>query len=255
MSDHNIIYNGEFGFSTFERCIREELGEEFWLRLTDGLTLPVMETEPGCQCRNMYQFMERFRTMTDEKTRNVTLSRVRHGLHPAQSAWARDVFLETGDLDLFLQKHYENEMNNFIQLNKNGKDFYGDPVTDEVLAYIRQNPDMISGIRKDNKLYLKALPASIGPYLEACDSKMKRYYSCHCPFAKESILTDTPVSSTLCNCSLGHIKNFWEAVFDRELEGKVLSCALAGDLQCRYSLRIPDDIMEQYVKKQEECHV
>ena len=67
MSDHNIIYNEEFGFSTFERCIREELGEEFWLRLTDGLTLPVMETEPGCQCRNMYQFMERFRTMTDEK--------------------------------------------------------------------------------------------------------------------------------------------------------------------------------------------
>jgi len=84
--------------------------------------------------------------------------------------------------------------------------------------------------------------------LQTSDPKMKCYYACHCPFAKESILAEKTVSSTLCYCSLGHIKNFWEAVFDRELDGEVLTSALKGDMMCTYVVYIPDDIMVSYVK-------
>jgi hypothetical protein len=85
-------------------------------------------------------------------------------------------------------------------------------------------------------------------YLNEVDKKMKRYYACHCPFAKESILAEKIVSSTLCYCSFGHVINFWEAVFDRELEGDVVSSALKGDIKCTYYINIPDDIMNSYVK-------
>ncbi|WP_346938449.1 hypothetical protein [uncultured Clostridium sp.] len=44
------------------------------------------------------------------------------------------------------------------------------------------------------------------------------------------------------------MKNFWEAVFDRELDGDVISSALNGDMLCKDVVYLPDDIMEMYVK-------
>lgn len=80
---------------------------------------------------------------------------------------------------------------------------------------------------------------------------MKRYHACHCPFAKESILSENVVSSALCNCSLGHVMNFAEAFMDRELRGKVVHSVLNGDLICEYEIEIPDDIMQKYVTSEE----
>ena len=80
MGDTNISYDEQFGIGTFKREICSELGEPFWLELTDGLVLPDMETEADCKCRNMYSFISRLETMADEKTVRRILYRVRHGL-------------------------------------------------------------------------------------------------------------------------------------------------------------------------------
>ena len=118
MGDTKISYDEQFGIGTFKREICSELGEPFWLELTDGLVLPDMETEAGCKCCNMHTFICRLEAMADEKTVRKILYRVRHGIHPSQSAWAREEFLEIGDLDMFLQKHLETETERFIELNR-----------------------------------------------------------------------------------------------------------------------------------------
>ena len=69
----------------------------------------------------------------------------------------------------------------------------------------------------------------------------------HCPFAKESILSDMPISPILCYCSLGHVMNFTEAFLGRELEGRVVRSVLNKDLTCEYEITIPEDIMTQYI--------
>lgn len=252
MGDTNINYDDKFGFNTFQREICAELGEKFWKELTDGLTLPDMESECGCQCRNMYLFMEQFERMADIKTVEKILCRVRHGLHPSQSAWARDEFLKIGDLDVFLQKHQDDEMNHFEELNREKKDFYGQDITDEVLEFIRQNPSMLAPVRKGNKLYCMAFPCNMNEYLKTADNRMKRYHACHCPFAKESILSDSVVSPVLCHCSLGHVMNFTEAFLGRELEGRVVHSVLNGDMTCEYEITIPEDIMDSFVREREK---
>lgn len=194
--------------------------------------------------------IENLNVIIDKQTSNRVLSKVRHGLKVSQSSWARERFLEIGDLDQFIQIQYENAVENFIKLNQEGKDFYGDEITDEVLQFVIDNKAMLSAIRKEDKLYVKAFPANMSKYLGAANTKMKRYYACHCPYAKESILTDQPVSSNLCYCSLGHVMNFWEAVFDQSLHGEVLSSALAGDLRCEYVINIPEEITKEYVKSE-----
>ena len=249
MSDTSIIYSDKFGINTFKREICIALGEDCWNELVEGIDLPDIDNECKCQCRNMQVFMRRLEERADAETVKQILYKVRHGLHPSQSAWAREKFLEVGDLDKFLQICHDNEISHFIELNREKKDFYGDEITDEVLEFIKRNPAMLAPVRKGNKLYCMAFPANMQKYLDATDEKMKRYHACHCPFAKESILSEVVVSSTLCNCSLGHVMNFTEAFLGRELEGRVLHSVLGGDLTCEYEITLPDDIMEEYVNK------
>ncbi|MCL2831873.1 MAG: hypothetical protein FWD78_01760 [Treponema sp.] len=248
MSDTSIVYK-KFDFDTFKDEIIKELGEKIWDELTLDNIIPNITAESKCKCVNMIKFMERFDNIVDKDTAKKILSRVRHGLKPSQSAWAREKFLKIGNLDEFMKQSLDEEILKFEKLHNENKDFYGDIITGQVLEYLKSSPSTLIGIRAGNKLHFTAFPAQMHKYLNTDDPKMKRYYACHCPFAKESILTEKVVSSTLCNCSLGHIKNFWEAVFDRELDGEVLTSALKGDLKCTYAVYIPDDIMELYVKQ------
>ena len=80
MGDTKTSYDEQFGIRNFKREICSELGEPFWLELTDGLVLPDMETEAGCKCCNMHTFICRLEAMADEKTVRKILYRVRHGL-------------------------------------------------------------------------------------------------------------------------------------------------------------------------------
>lgn len=247
MGDTKIVYDEKFGITTFKREICAELGEVFWNELVENMELPDIDSESKHQCHNMYLFMNRLEKMADEKTVKKILCRVRHGLHPSQCGWAHKEFMEVGDLDVFLRKHLENELNHFITLNHEKKDFYGQEISDEVLAFIKENPEMLAPVRRGNKLYCMAFPYNMKEYLRATDEKSKRYHACHCPLAKESILSENTVSSALCNCSLGHMMNFAEAFMGRGLEGKVIRSVLKGDVTCEYEIEIPDDIMKTYV--------
>lgn len=249
MGDRTVDYDDTFGFDNFRDEIINGLGYETWQELIKDIDVPDIDAEAGCRCRNMVIFMERFDDLTDSEMANKILSRVRHGLKPSQSAWAREKFLKYDNLDDFIEDGIKKGIEDFDKLCREGKDFYGQPITKEVLDFIKQHPGMLSGVREGNKLYITGFPAYMEEYLKASDTRMKRYHACHCPFAKESILADRTVSSTICYCSLGHVKNYWEAVFDRELDGEVVTSVLKGDTLCTYVVYIPDDIMAAYVKQ------
>ncbi len=239
MGDTNIEYDEAFGIGNFQREIVEQLGARAWEAISDDGAAPAMA-----------DLIERLGQIADAPTVHRILINVRHGLKPSQSAWAREALARAGDLDTFIENQVEQGLRDFENLLREGKDFYGQPVTEEVLAFIRENPGMLSGVREGNILCLTAFPAEMEKYLRADDPVMRRYYACHCPFAKESILEGKTVSATLCHCSLGHVMNFWEAAFDTELTGEVLASALAGDEKCAFSVRIPDHIMERFVHTQ-----
>jgi len=126
-------------------------------------------------------------------------------------------------------------------------EFYGQPITMEVYDFISSIENIFYGKRHGNKIIATAIPFQTLDYLRAKDDKRKRYYMCHCPFARESILSDSPVSKTMCYCSLGHNLAFWETVLDTELSGDVISSALGGDLSCKFVIYLTDELMRKYV--------
>lgn len=247
MGDTNIEYDGKFGINTFKREICAELGDEFWNTLIDSIELPDIEKESSHGCHSMFIFMKRFEELADKESVKKILCRVRHGINPSCSAWAHKELEEFADLDLFLAKHLTSEQEKFVKLNQEKTDFFGQMITDKVLTFLYANPEILAPVRKGNKLHCKAFPENMDAYLNATSDKEKRYHLCECPYAKESILSENNVSPALCNCSLGHVMNFAEALLDKKLNGRVIRSALNGDLICEYEIDIPDDIMEKYV--------
>jgi len=57
-----------------------------------------------------------------------------------------------------------------------------------------------------------------------------------------------PTSKTICYCSLGHTRVFWESALDTALEGEVEESLLGGGMRCRFRIYLPDHIMERYVR-------
>lgn len=87
---------------------------------------------------------------------------------------AVDIFVR-GEFRKALKTVYlplNDELNHFIELNSEKKDFYGQEITDEVLSFIKENPEMLAPVREGNKLYCMAFPDNMKEYLKTTDEKM-----------------------------------------------------------------------------------
>lgn len=123
MGDRTINYEElGFGFHTFRKEICAELGEAFWNELVKDIELPDMNSECGCQCHNMYLFMNRLEKMAESETLKKILCKVRHGLNPSQCEGTHKKFLEIGDLDEYLGDG-EDGVEEFARMNREKRIF------------------------------------------------------------------------------------------------------------------------------------
>ena len=123
-----------------------------------------------------------------------------------------------------LKRHYEENIVWFEQI-----------ITKEAIEYVASNQEILSGVIRDDKLYITKIPYEIDKYLKEEDNKLKRYYACHCSFVRESILSESEdIPKEWCNCSAGFAKFPFEIIFGRELDVKLLKTPIDGDDVCRF---------------------
>jgi hypothetical protein len=169
---------------------------------------------------------------------------VQHGI-PAET-WRRsdaeekEKFRKCGDIDTYLDLKRQERDVLLTRLRDENKLWYTVVITDEVLEFVRSDPEMEVGRREGNKIYISKIPYNAVRYLHETDVKKKRYYACHCPLLREAILKDQPVSPVACHCSLGHASHY-VAGLGQELRGEVLESAIKGDSRCRFVFYIPDE--------------
>lgn len=163
---------------------------------------------------------------------------VQHGI-PA-SAWQKSYEADRArfeqcerDVDEFLALQRRDRDELLTRLRDEGRLWYTVEITDEVLAFATGDPEIEAGRREGGDVYITKIPYNAVRYLQTIDPKMRRYYACHCPLAREAILQDRPISSEICNCSLGHASHYL-AGLGMALEGEVLESAIRGDERCRF---------------------
>lgn len=242
-----IDYNDSIIINILRDEVYENLGKEAWDILTEGIGTPDIHNEAKCGYHTMREFMKRFDKITDKASAKAILANVRHGLKHSQFTWAKEKFSKYNNIDAFIKVCLNEEINNFTKLRDTEKDFYGQVINDEVLEFILSQPGMLTPVRRGSELHITGFPFNMIEYLKETDVRKKRYYACHCPFARESILHENEeVSRTLCYCSLGHAKIMWESIFDIQLDGDVVASVLNGDLLCKYVIFIPQEIIDKY---------
>ena len=146
-----------------------------------------------------------------------------------------------GDLDTYLRLKKQAFVEQLEACQREGRLFFAQEITDEVLDFVNANPEIGGGRREDTVIYETKIPFMTPQYLAETDPVMKRYYYCHCPWAREAIKNgDVSLTATFCNCSAGFHKKSWEAVFGQSLKAEVLESVLKGDDVCRFAIYLPD---------------
>lgn len=151
----------------------------------------------------------------------------------------REVYQACQNVDEFIARKKQGFVAELAACQREGRLFFAQEVTDEVLAFVRDEPEIGGGVRVGNVVYETKIPFLTKQYLAETDPMLKRYYYCHCPWAREAIRSGEEVAPIFCNCSAGFHKKPWEAALGQRIEADVLESVLRGDSRCRFAIHLP----------------
>jgi hypothetical protein len=226
----------------------EKLGQAMGAQVRDevyaGIELPPLGTTSSEKPRITQAVMERLERLVDPETCQQVLS---SGLRHLEDAWyleERTKYAESGGIDAYLERKGLDFIAELKALRDEGGLYFTQPVTDEVIQFVEQHPEIRQGVREGNVLYEAKIPYMTLEYLTATDEHLKRYYYCHCPWVRESLKTgDGSVSPTFCLCSAGFHKKSWEVIFDQPLQAEIVETVLKGDPWCKIAIHLPQEAL------------
>ena len=154
----------------------------------------------------------------------------------------RELFFSSSDIDDYLIKKKAAFIQQLETCQREGRLFFAQEITDEVVTYVRNTPEMGAGLREGNVIYETKIPFMTKEYLAEGDIQLKRYYYCHCPWAREAVKHGGKVATIFCNCSAGFHKRPWEVIFEQPIQVEVLESVLQGDDRCRFAIHLPSHL-------------
>ncbi len=147
------------------------------------------------------------------------------------------------DIDQYLRQKHQRLVDQLDHCREEGELFFSQEISEDVVEYVRNHPETECGVRDGNILYITKIPYNAKQYLAEADTVMKRFYACHCPWARQAIKNGSiRMNPVFCYCSGGFSKKPWEVIFGQSLKVDLLESALKGDLRCRFAVHLPDQL-------------
>jgi hypothetical protein len=157
----------------------------------------------------------------------------------------KERFEKAKSIDEFLADEHRRFMEELAGYMKEGRLWYEQEITPEVLEFIKNNQEINLGVRHGDQIYMTKMPFAPKHYLTEKDPTMKRYYACHCQLARTAVRDGKPnIPSTFCYCSAGYEKLRFDVIFGEPVKIGLLESALKGDPRCRFSITIPKGKMK-----------
>jgi hypothetical protein len=157
----------------------------------------------------------------------------------------KERFEKAKSIDEFLADEHRRFMEELAGYMKEGRLWYEQEITPEVLEFIKNNQEVNLGVRHGDQIYMTKMPFAPKHYLTEKDPTMKRYYACHCQLARTAVRDGKPnIPSTFCYCSAGYEKLRFDVIFGEPVKIGLLESALKGDPRCRFSITIPKGKMK-----------
>jgi len=233
--------------------LAEIAGEEKRDVVFKGLEAPPLGSPPGEFPKVTGLLMERLESELDQGTCRRVLAGNHHRVSIEAFAKHKEWYRKAGSLEQFLKKVHMEAVAELEQFLREDKVWYEQEITPEIIDYVRGNQEVLSGVLRGDRIYMTKFPYAPREYLRETHPLMKRYYMCHCPLARASILTGEPeISPEWCYCSGGFGKLKFDVIFEQETEVEVLETVLDGDMSCRFSVKIPPsaNLMDASIKSE-----
>lgn len=221
------------------------VGEELRDTIFEGLQLPPLGISKLDKARYTHRVMRRMEEVFEESFCREVLSESLRILPDEYFAEQKKDFYQTcgGDIDHYLRLQGRKFVDLLYDHQQRDELFFGQEITDDVIHFVKNNPEIEAGVRKGSLIFVTKIPFNTKAYLEEKDPVAKRYHYCHCPWVKESISRgNLKIPGTFCQCSAGFHKKPFEVIFDQKLRAEVLQSVLYGDSICRFAIYLPETL-------------
>jgi hypothetical protein len=234
-----LLDGGEVMQNLFDR-LAGKVGEAQRDAVFAGVPLPTWGTPSLERAQRMAVVIKRMEVLLDEAVVKDILSPCLRDLPEEGYLAERGKFTEAGDIDTYLERRRQEFVVQLEQIKAQDGLYFNQKITQDVIDFVRANPEVAQGVREGDILYVTKIPYLAHEYLNTDDPILKRYCYCHCPWAREPLKEGKSlVSPTFCQCSAGFVKKQWEVLFNQTLAVDVLASALQGDLRCRFAIHLP----------------
>jgi hypothetical protein len=236
------LIDGAEALKNLHRKLGETVGPAKRDEIFAGIELPPMGMPNDERPWLMQTVVDRMEAELDPETCTKILG---SGLRNLENAWYLDAkrkYEEAGSVDAYLVRRRADFIAELEKIRDEGKLFFNQPITDDVIDYVRQHREIQVGVRQGNVVYEAKIPHQAIEYLAETDPQMKAHYYCHCPWAKASLRpgSSVKVPPVFCNCSAAFHKKSWEVIFGQPLQAEVVETVLAGDPWCRFAIHLPE---------------
>jgi hypothetical protein len=226
----------------------KKVGEEFGEAVRDeafaGVGVSILGVLPPEKPYDMFPVIDRLIGLVGYDEMERLLSACLRDLPDEYFMDEREKYIKAGDIDIYLKKKHQALVKLLQKCQRNGELFFSQEVTEDVVRYVKNNPEIESGVREGNLLFITKIPYNAKEYLTETDHTMKRYYACHCPWAREAIKTEAiQMNPVFCYCSGGFSKRPWEVIFGQTLQVDLLESVLKGDFRCRFTVHLPENLV------------
>ncbi|HEY45923.1 MAG: hypothetical protein AMJ88_03720 [Anaerolineae bacterium SM23_ 63] len=225
----------------------QKVGDMFGEAVRDevfaGIGVSPLGKPPPEKPYDMFPVIERLIDKVGQKESERLLSTCLRDLPDKYFRNERRKYVKALDIDDYLKKKHRSFVRWIRKSQREGELFFAQEITDEVVAFVKGNQEIESGVREGNIIYVSKIPYNAKHYLNETDPTLKRYYACHCPWAREAIKNgNIRLNAVFCNCSGGFHKKPWEVIFDQTLQVEVLESVLKGDFRCRFAIHLPEKL-------------
>jgi uncharacterized protein with NAD-binding domain and iron-sulfur cluster len=153
-------------------------------------------------------------------------------------------YLECGNIDAYLARKGDDFIAELKQIKESQGFYFNQEITDEVIAFVESMPEIRQGVRVGNILYEMKIPYRAKEYLAETNPDKKRYYYCHCPWARSSLKEGTSsMTPIFCNCSAAFHKKPYDVIFGKPLKAEVVETVLQGDMWCKFAIHLPEGVV------------
>ena len=236
------IIGGREIIPSIKKRLIEITDKETAEKIFDKVKAPPLGSKPDKYCIATSNLMhELTENLSPEVYRGVLAGN--HHQIPEQAFQKHKKLFEEldGDIDALLKKMHDTAVAELEEYLMEDKVWYEQVITQDIVDYVKENQELLAGVRDGEWIYNTKFPYAPQDYLDEKDLVMKRYYMCHCPLAREAVLKGEPdIPMDWCYCSAGYGKFRYDIIFGEETEAEVLESVLNGSDKCRFRIKIPE---------------